>query len=393
MAVETKKTNDNLVAIHYSEIGLKGGKRPFFERVLRENIQNVIPPTCSVSVAHKRLFVSCEKSGGYAAILKRLGNVFGIAWFASASRIKPTREAISKFIERCGKDILKDAKTFRITSTRVDKSFPLTSSEIENVVGQQVVDRFGIGVDLTRPDRTIYIEVLPESIFIYTEKHEGLRGLPVGSSGRVLSLFSGGIDSPVASWLMMRRGCRADYIHFHALRSSNEIKGSKIEKLLEILTRYGGASTVFFVPFSEFHARILDVDPRYELLLFRRFIIKLSERLAQKRRYEALVMGDSVGQVASQTLPYLRLTDRGISLPILRPLVGHTKEEITALARRIGTYEASIEDYKDCCSIVSAHPTLHPQENVLKQLEKEIDLMGIIKKTIEQTEERTIGVV
>ncbi len=370
------------IVIHYSEIGLKGGNRPFFERVLKENIERKLPPTCSVSLAQKRLFVECAEETDYSKARDALEKVFGIAWFAGAFRVEPTMEAVSRLIEEKGSILLGKAKTFRITASRADKSFPFTSNEIAEKVGKQVEDLFRRRVELREPGVAIYIEVLPRAVYIFTEKEKGLRGLPAGSSGKVLSLFSGGIDSPVASWLMMRRGCTVDYIHFHALRSREEIKGSKIEKLITTLASFGGNQAVYLVPFSEFHARILDADPRYELLLFRRFIVKLSVELAKKEGHEALVMGDSVGQVASQTLPYLRLTDRDIALPILRPLVGHTKEEITDLARKIGTYEVSIEGYKDCCSIVSAHPTLNPKMNILERLEEKIDLDGIVEKTL-----------
>jgi len=388
----TKQPNYNCIVIHYSEIGLKGGNRPFFERVLKENIEKGLPSSCSVSLTHKRLFVECGKLEDYSKTLVSLETVFGIAWFAPAFRIEPSMEAISSFIEKQGKTLLENSNTFRITTTRADKSFSHTSSEIDNTVGQQVVDIFGTKVDLENPDCDIHIEVLPKSVCTYTEKHEGLRGLPVGSSGNVLSLFSGGIDSPVASWLMMRRGCKLSYIHFHALRSAKEITGSKIDTLFQILALYGGKSTVYFVPFSEFHTRILGLNPRYELLLFRRFIVKFAEAFARQKSYEALVMGDSVGQVASQTLPYFKLTDRDVAIPIFRPLISSTKEEIIALAKKINTYEPSIKEYKDCCSIVSAHPTLNPKKGVLEELEKKLDLPGLIKGTMNQVEERTYSV-
>lgn len=386
--ISMKQLNYDYIVVHYSEIGLKGKNRPFFQRVLQEQIQRKIPSSCSISLEHQRFFVKCKKASDYQEVLSGLDKVFGIAWFAPAYNVESDIKKIETFIKVHGKQLLGTARTFRISASRADKSFLQTSEEIGIILGQKVVDTFGLNVDLKHPDCEVFVDILPEFSLVYTDIHQGLRGLPVGSSGKVLSLFSGGIDSPVASWLMMRRGCKLSYIHFHAFRSAKEITGSKIDTLFHSLALYGGESTVYFVPFSEFHTRILDLNPRYELLLFRRFIVKFAEAFAQQKAYEALVMGDSVGQVASQTLPYIGLTDHDASLPILRPLISYTKEEIIDLAKKIDTYEPSIKEYKDCCSIVSAHPTLNPKKGVLEELEKKIDLPGLIEKTFQHIEER-----
>jgi len=386
-----KQLNYDYIVVHYSEIGLKGKNRPFFQRVLQEQIQRNIPASCSISLKHQRFFVKCNEASDYKGVLSGLNYVFGIAWFAPAYQVESDIKKIETFIKTHGKQILGAAKTFRISASRADKSFLKTSEEIDIILGQKVVDTFGLKVDLKHPDSEVFVNILPRFSLVYTDIHQGIRGLPVGSSGKVLSLFSGGIDSPVASWLMMRRGCKLSYLHFHAFRSVKEIEDSKIDTLFQILASYGGKSTVYFVPFSEFHARILNLNPRYELLLFRRFIVKFAETFAQKKAYGALVMGDSVGQVASQTLPYIGLTDRDVVLPILRPLISSTKEEIIALAKKIGTYEPSIKEYKDCCSIVSAHPTLNPKKRILEELEKKLDLPGLIESTFQNIEERNYG--
>lgn len=377
------------IIIHYSEIGLKGGNRPFFQRILQERIESVLPPSCTLTLVSQRYIVRCGDAAATSAILESLNRVFGIAWFSSAFHVNPNIEDIEKGIDEKGRELLGNAKTFRMTTMRADKSFPLTSQGVDERIGERVVKKFGTKVDLARPDKNIHIEIIPKAVYIYAERCEGLRGLPVGSSGKVLSLFSGGIDSPVSTLLMMKRGCECVCIHFHAFRSIEELKGSKVEKLFKIIASYGGPIRVFYVPFFHFHASIVEADPRYELLLFRRFIVKTSEEIARQEGYSALVMGDNLGQVASQTLSYLELTDRDVALPILRPLISHTKEEIIDIAKRFGTYEPSIEDYKDCCSIVSAHPTLEPKHDILEALEKKINSSEIIEKSIQGITERT----
>jgi len=387
----TSHLQPNCILIHYSEIGLKQGNRTFFQRVLKEHLRRKAPKGTIISLCEQRFVLKNKNMDGLLDSITSLSKIFGVAWLAPTFEIKPDLEIMKKIIQESGNELLADARTFRITASRADKSFRYTSQEIERIIGQAVVDNWRIKVNLSNPDKEIFVEVLPDSIFIYTDVHEGFRGLPVGSSGEVLSLFSGGIDSPVASWLILKRGCLPSYIHFHAFRSAGELQNSKVDKLLNTLAEYGLPFKAYFVPFFDFQTAILNIDPRYELLLFRRFIVKTSERLAKELGSEALVMGDNLGQVASQTLPYLALTDRDISIPILRPLITYTKEEIVDLAKDIGTYEASIEKYKDCCSIVSKHPTLAPDLKKLETFEQDIDLDAIVQKSLGAAEEKTIG--
>lgn len=376
------------ILIHYSEIGLKGQNRPFFQRVLKKQIQQRLPKNTNIELREQRFILRNKNVEELLLSIPRLQNVFGIAWLASAFELKPDIDAIKSFIDTKGGIFLGDAHTFRITAHRADKSFPHTSQEIARVLGQIIVDTYKGKVDLSNPQKEIFVDILPRSAFIYTDVHEGLRGLPVGSSGKVLSLFSGGIDSPVSSWLIMKRGCLPSYIHFHAFRSVKELEGSKIEKLFKILAGFGSPAKVYFIPFSSFQAEILDLNPRYELLLFRRFIVKTAQGLALENGFEALIMGDNLGQVASQTLPYLALTDHDITLPILRPLISYNKEEIITLAKQIKTYEPSIETYKDCCSIVAKHPTLSPDSQKLQGFEKKINLDAIVQRSLKEAEEK-----
>ena len=377
-----------IILIHYSEIGLKKGNRREFEKKLIDNIAEklAISPQ-KITLANKYLILPLPRKmrASEKIISQKLRKVFGIAWFAIAHRVEPRIEAIKKETKKSAKQI-NQKETFAVRVKRVDKKFPLSSIKAEKILGQIIVDQTRAKVDLANPDKTFFVEVDQKSAFLFFNKIPGLGGLPVGTAGKVLVLFSGGIDSPVAAWLMAKRGVKADLIHFSALNSKQTAK-SKIKKVYKELKEYLGESKLLIVPYIYFQLVVSHLPKefiRYEVLLFRRFMLKTAFLLAEKENYQALVLGDNLSQVASQTLENLAVTDKGQNLPIFRPLLGYDKQEIIFLAKRIGTYQSSIEKYKDCCSLLHKQPIIKGKWEILSRAEKQLKLDKLVKTSLEK---------
>jgi len=370
------------ISVHFAEIALKGRNRSQFESALVNNIRSQLG-RAKISRAESRIIVFPED--GMEAALKNLSKVFGIAWFSpSCVASRDMDELIALVVERAAQW---KGTRLRVEASRSDKSFALTSPEINRRVGK-ALELAGHNIDLSAPEQKIYIEVLRDSSVISFGRSQGLGGLPVGVSGRVLSMLSGGIDSPVASWLMMKRGCSVDFLHLHAGKSAEEVRGSKMPKIIEVLKQYHPPGCrLFIAPYTEFYKRSLTVDPRMELVVFRRFLLRLASRIASDNGHLGLVTGDSIGQVASQTLDNLLAVNEAAALPVYRPLATYDKQEIVSLAKKAGTYDLSIEDYKDCCSLVAAkHPSTKVKPEKARAIEEEIDVGEIVDKTLAQTE-------
>ena len=252
----------------------------------------------------------------------------------------------------------RDFDSFRITANRADKRFPVRSDEINRDLGTYVKEYSGARVDLTHPDLEIFVDVLPTGILLYFEEISGYGGLPVGVSGETMAMLSGGIDSPVAAWHMMKRGCRVSFAHFHSYPLVDMSSIEKAGELAHRLTRHQYRSRLFLIPFGEIQKRIIvSTDPAYRVILYRRLMVRITEQLARRHGAKAIVTGESCGQVSSQTLDNMVVIDQASSMPILRPLVGFNKEEIVNVARRIGTFPISILPDQDCCSLfVPRHP-------------------------------------
>jgi len=349
--------------IHYGEIGLKGKNRPFFEKKLVENIRK--QTGMRVKRMPGRLLAWGE--GG-------LDKVFGIAYYAEAMEFE--YEELKKELPKLIK-----GKSMKVITTRADKSFPLTSMEVNREVGEVLV-RNGWKADMVNPDVRVYLEIVQGKVYVYFQKIKGLGGLPVGVSGRVVSLLSGGIDSPVATWYAMKRGCEVICLHIHPYQTHERALSLKMRELLGKLREYAPALKCYLVPY--FHFRVVEIEPKYELIVFRRFLMKLAEEVAKKEGAKAIVTGESLGQVASQTLESIYVTEQATSLPVLRPLIGMDKEEIVQKAKEIGTYEISIKKYKDCCSIVAKHPATRPELEDVRRAEPE--MKEIVEKSLEEAE-------
>jgi thiamine biosynthesis protein ThiI len=326
------------VVVHYQEIALKGRNRPWFVARLVRNLREAVADqdVREVRALMGRIEVVLGPDAEWPAVRDRLSRVFGIGNFARAGRTKLDVEAIaSEILQDLGET---NPATFRVSARRADKRFPLTSPQIEREVGGRIKEARGWRVDLAHPELTIRVETITNEAFYSFGKEPGAGGLPSGSSGRVVCLLSGGIDSPVAAWRMMRRGCRVLFVHFHSYPILSRASQEKVRELAALLTRYQLHSRLFLVPFGEIQQRVvLSVDPALRVVIYRRLMMRIAESIARAHRARALVTGEVVGQVASQTLENMKQINDVVELPVLRPLVGMDKEEITEQAQRLGT--------------------------------------------------------
>ncbi|NYZ77029.1 tRNA 4-thiouridine(8) synthase ThiI [Candidatus Micrarchaeota archaeon] len=369
--------------IHVGEISLKGKNRRVFEQRLIDNIR--IATGCrNIKSAMGRLILF-PGSNGNERIVDGLKRTFGIEWFSESLRTGNSIGEITDTITGNAGGMKK--RKIKLDTKRADKKYPLTSMEISKKVGMEL-ERSGFEVDLENPEEWIFIEVVKNAAIISFGKTRGLGGLPVGSSGKVLSLLSGGIDSPVSSWLMMKRGCTVDMLHLHAFPTNDKARKSKIIRLVEKLKEYHPLKMrLFLVPYGAFYEKSFEMEARSELVVFRRFVLRLANRIAEKNGHLGFVTGDSVGQVASQTLENLYATSAVSEYPIYRPLVGHDKKEIIALAEKIGTYGISIEEYKDCCSLVAErHPSTKVKAEQAKKEEEKIGIDKIVDEALRKME-------
>lgn len=384
-------TNDRFILIHYHEIGLKGKNRGRFERCLMTNITRALKdvPYGKLERLSGRMMLALTSESPTDVIRERLSTVFGIANFSEAVIAKRNIEAIRETAWTLAQKI--DFQSFKIVTRRGDKTFPLNSDQINRDVGKHIQTLSGARVLMDNPDLTCFIEIAPQRIFIYAEKIPAPGGLPVGSNESAVSLISSGIDSPVASYKIMKRGVKLTYVHFHSQPYTNRNSQRNTEDLVRLLTRHQYISDLYLVPFVEIQRHIMTRAPAsYRVILYRRAMLRIAETIAQKVNAQALVTGENVGQVASQTLSNMRVIEEVIPLPILRPLAGDNKEEIINEARRIGTYQISIEPYEDCCSVfVPKHPETRANLEKVREIESTLDLAPLIEQTLEQTERKT----
>ena len=371
--------------MHYQEIALKGQNRPWFIARLVRNLRDATRglDVRDVRVLMGRIEVVLGGEADYEAVRDRLSRVFGVGNFSRAGRVALDVDAIAA-------GILKDLgpenpATFRVSAKRADKRFPLTSPQIEREVGGRIKEARGWTVDLDDPAFTIHVETLTTEAFYSFGKEPGPGGLPVGSSGRVACLLSGGIDSPVAAWRMMRRGCRVLFVHFHSYPILSRASQEKARQLARTLTEFQFRTKLYLVPFGEIQQRVvLAVAPPLRVVVYRRLMMRIAERIARANRAKALVTGEAVGQVASQTLENMATIGRVASLPVLRPLVGMDKEEIIAAAQRLGTYPTSIIPDQDCCTLFTPrHPATKARPEDVERAEIELPIDEMVQQAVE----------
>jgi tRNA uracil 4-sulfurtransferase len=374
------------VIVHYQEIALKGKNRPWFVARLVRNLRQAVSDLDveAVKVLMGRIEIVLGPSAEWPVVRDRLSRVFGVGNFAKAGRAPLDVDRVAAEVLRDLGD--HDVETFRVSARRADKRFPLTSPEIEREVGGRIRQARGWTVNLGRPQLTVHVEALTNEAFYYFGKERGPGGLPVGASGRVACLLSGGIDSPVAAWRMMRRGCRVLFVHFHSYPVLSRASQDKVRELATLLTQYQYGSQLFLVPFAELQQQvILTVAPPLRVVLYRRLMMRIAEAIALRHRARALVTGEVVGQVASQTLENLSRINEVVSLPVLRPLIGMDKEEITAEAERLGTYPISIIPDQDCCTLFTPkHPATRARRAEVEHAESLLPVEEMVGKAVAQ---------
>jgi tRNA uracil 4-sulfurtransferase len=342
----------NSIVVHYKELALKGRNRPWFIQLLVRNLRSALAEfdIASVRSVMGRIEIELGRDVPWSEISERVRRVFGIANFSRAGRGPlDFRELASIILNALGD---RSPASFRVSVRRADKRFPLTSPQIEREVGGLIKQATGWRVDLEDPALTIHIEMLPEYAFYFFGKEPGAGGLPTGTGGRLACLLSGGIDSPVAAYRMMRRGCSVLLIHFHSYPILSRASQEKVREIAALLTKYQHRSRLILVPFGELQQQVvLAVPPELRVVIYRRLMLRIAEKLARKWHARALVTGEVVGQVASQTLENMTAIAEAASLEILRPLVGMDKDEITAEAQVIGTLPISNIPDQDCCQL------------------------------------------
>lgn len=377
-----------VLLVHYHEIALKARNRPLFVNQLVRNLKRATAdfPVRRVQKLPGRLLLELAGENAAQEVAERVRRVFGVANCCSALRCDLDLEALK---DTAAKALAgRPFQTFRVTARRAYKTFPLTSPQLNEILGTFVLERFPARVDLKNPELTLFVDILPKEAFIYLEKVPGPGGLPVGVAGRVIALLSGGIDSPVAAYRMMRRGCQVSFVHFHGAPFLDRRTQEKTREIVKLLTRYQYTSRLYLVPFGEVQQEVVVNTPApYRVLLYRRLMARIAEHLASLEGAKALVTGESLGQVASQTLENLTVIEEAVKLPLFRPLIGMDKEEITEQAKEIGTYEISIQPDQDCCTLfVPRHPATRATMDDIGRAEMTLDLDRLVKAGAERAD-------
>jgi thiamine biosynthesis protein ThiI len=377
------------ILIAYGELFLKSEPvRRRFEAKLLDNMKFWLKENkieFKVQRKRSRIFVETKKIEEACEILRK---IFGIVWVAPCYRLKTSNlRKIKKFCEENYPEWIRKNETFAVRARRVGKH-EYTSQDLAKAIGDVIKRK----VNLSNPDKEIFVEVRGNDCYIYTETIEGYGGLPLGTSGKVVSLISGGIDSPVSSWLLMKKGCKVVLLHFHSFPLVSKTSIEKTKELARVLAKYQRKIKIYLIPFQEIQMETKTKTPaRYRIVLYRRFMFRIAEEVAKLENAEALVTGESLAQVSSQTLPNLVAIEEVTKLPILRPLIGMDKVDIVNLAKEIGTYEISIKPQEDCCTLfIPKHPTTRAKIEIIRELEKKLKVKKLVKNAIKNVETITI---
>lgn len=386
-----------VLLLKYGEIALKGLNRPTFESLLVKNIRWRLAGLGSAAVVKAQSTLSIEpQQEGFDMdeALRRLCKVFGIAAISRALVVEKNMDAIkSAAVSYLGPQ-LESASTFKVEAKRADKRFPLTSPEICAEVGACLLEAFPrLRVDVRQPQATVHVEIRDFGAYLHGPEQPGAGGMPVGSNGRAAVLISGGIDSPVAAYMMAKRGVTLEAVHFASPPYTSDRAKRKVLDLLAQVAEYSGRIRCHVVPFTQIQEAIREHCPE-ELftIVMRRMMMRIATSLAQRDGCAALVTGESIGQVASQTIEAISCTEEAAGLPVFRPLIGMDKEEIVRIARRIGTFETSILPFEDCCTVFTPrHPRTRPQLKFVQEAEAPFDFAPLLAQAVENTEHSTIA--
>lgn len=378
-----------IILIKNGELALKGLNRSTFEDILIKNIRKRIKPLGEFEYRKEQSTISVVPMEDYIdmdEVSDRISRVFGIAAYSRALQVEKDMSVILQNAPDYLAEQLKEAKTFKVEGKRSDKKFPLKSPEISAEVGGAILSKFPhLRVDVKNPDILVTIEIREKFAFIRGNQTKGAGGMPTGTAGKASILISGGIDSPVAAYMMAKRGLVLNAIHFASPPYTSPQSEEKVHNLLRKVSRYSGNICLFTVGFTEIQEEIRDKCPE-ELftLIMRRFMMRISQRIAEREDSKALITGESLGQVASQTLNALACTDAVCEMPVFRPLIGLDKEEIIKVSRKIDTFDISIEPYEDCCTVFTPkHPKTKPQISIIETAEQALDVEGLINRAVE----------
>lgn len=385
-----------IILAKYGEIALKGLNKNTFEDLLIKNIKRRLKPLGNFDYVRQQSTIyiqSADENADLDMVMDKLATVFGVAAICKAAVLEKDFEKICSGAYEYLEDILTYARTFKVEAKRADKRFPMKSPEICMELGGRLLEKFPhLKVDVKNPEITVTVEIRDTNAYVHAVKIQGAGGLPVGSSGKAMLLVSGGIDSPVAGYMMAKRGIHISAVHFVSPPYTSERARIKVEQLCEKLTGYCGNIAFFCVPFTEIQEAIKDNCPEeYFTIIMRRLMMEIAQKLADKDDCLALITGESVGQVASQTLKAIACTDAVCRMPVFRPLIGMDKTEIVAISRKIDTFDISIQPYEDCCTVFTPkHPKTKPRVEEIENAQNAFDFSEMIKKAIEETEMRLI---
>ena len=386
-----------MILLKQGEMVLKGTNRYTFEDKMRANIARRLKHLGKFKVYTRQSTTyvepqseDCDMDAAYEA----MKHVFGVVGLSRAKACEKTKEAMLETAKSYLGDQLSRARTFKVESKRADKTFPMTSIALSQWVGGELDDLYpNLTVDVHDPELTVHLEVRDYAAFVHADPEPGAGGLPVGTSGRALSMLSGGIDSPVASWMMAKRGVALEMIHFYSYPYTSPEAKQKVLDLAQLLTPWTGRLTVHVVPFTHIQEELRRACPEdYFTLLMRRFMMRIAEGVAHRTGCHAIVTGESLGQVASQTMDAMAVTGAVTDLPVFRPLVGMDKEEVVRLSRKIGTFETSILPSEDCCTVFTPrHPRTRPRLEAVEAIEAPLDIDGLVKEALEGIERVQLG--
>lgn len=385
-----------VILIKNGELALKGLNRSTFEDILVKNIRRRLKSAGDFDYIKSQSTIIIEpkdENCDFEAAQEAVSRIFGIAGFSRAAAVEKDFDKVIEISGAYLEGALKNAKTFKVEAKRSDKKFPLTSPEISREMGGHLLSVYPhLKVDVHNPEVTVMVEVRDKYIFLHGTQIKGAGGMPVGTGGKAGILISGGIDSPVAAWMMAKRGIELTAIHFASPPYTSKRAEMKVVTLLEKVAKYSGRMTMFTVPFTEIQEQIKDNCPE-ELftLIMRRAMMKAAEKIARKENCQALITGESVGQVASQTIHALACTDAAANMPVFRPLIGMDKDEIIEISRKIDTFETSILPYEDCCTVFTPkHPKTRPNLGDIEKAEQLIPLDELVEKAVNGAQIRTV---
>jgi len=387
----------NIFIVRCGEVALKGMNKPYFERMLVERIKNALKGLDGVTVRRHEglIYVRADKTTDSDQIVKQISKVFGVASISPAVEAESNLDAIG---EEAVKFMLKlietrGIKTFKVEAKRADKNFPVKSPDIARIIGAKVLIGCKVlKVDVHEPDCHLFVDLRHDETFIYEEKIAGFGGLPLGTNGKGMVLLSGGIDSPVAAWMMAKRGMVVEAVHFHSYPYTSPRAQEKVEELAGIVGSYCGNIKMHIINLLPIQEQIVQNCPEEETtILVRRFMMRIAEKIAEKNGAMMLITGENLGQVASQTAEALVVTDAVVKMPVMRPLIGMDKVDIMDKAQEIGTFEKSIEPYEDCCTVfLPKHPSTKPKLAKIEESESKLDVDGLVAAAVESEEVKIV---